>query len=191
MSPKLRFYVIVAMLALSFPIYLILMASLGENNLLLRIARLPGGFVVVLGILLVFSWAVSAILDISFILKRMFIKPKLGQILISEGYITQEELKQALSEQDLRIGQVLVQAGRISTDQLNQALDRQKKDHMRIGEILKEMGYATDEDINWALDQMKRRIGRVLLDMGLLIDYDVDRALMIQRKPSRPSRVFS
>ena len=85
MSHKLRFYVIVAMFALSFPIYLILMASYGENNLFLRIARLPGGFVVVLGILLVFAWAVSAILDISFILKRMFIKPKLGQILVSEG----------------------------------------------------------------------------------------------------------
>jgi len=179
------------MLALSFPIYLILMASCGENNLFLRLARLPGGFLVVLGILLVFSWAVSAILDISFILKRLFIKPKLGQILISEGYITQEELKQGLSEQDLRIGQVLVQAGHISMDQLNQALDRQKKDHMRVGEILKEMGYATDDDINWALDQMKRRIGRVLLDMGLITDYDVDRALMIQRKLSPLSRVSS
>ena len=182
MSHKLRFYVIVAMLALSLPIYLILMASCEENNLFLRIARLPGGFVVVLGILLVFAWAVSAILDISFILKRVFIKPKLGHILVSDGYITEEELKQALSHQDHKIGQVLVDGGRITMDQLNQALDRKKEDPMKIGEILKEIGYATDEDINWALAKMKRRIGQILLDMGLLTHYDVGRALGKQRK---------
>jgi len=55
----------------------------------------------------------------------MFVKPKLGQILISEGYIAQGELNQALAQDELNLGQVLVRSGRITMDQLNQALDRQ------------------------------------------------------------------
>ena len=37
-------------------------------------------------------------------------KPKLGDILVSEGYITERELKQALSEQRVKLGEVLFQA---------------------------------------------------------------------------------
>lgn len=187
MSRRLQLYVVVATFAMSFVVYLILMASCGENSLFLRVARLPAGFLVVLGMLLLFAWAVSAFLDISLVLKRMFFKPKLGAVLISEGYVTEEELRQALAEQRHRIGEVLLKAGRITSDQLDQALDRQKKDPepKRIGEILAEMGHATDEDIDWALARMKRRIGRVLLDKGLLTDYDVGWALMSQRKPKR------
>jgi hypothetical protein len=161
------------------------MALGDENSVFMRIARLPAGLFVVLGTLILFSWAVSAILDISLILKRMFFKPKLGEILISEGYITEKELTGALSQQGLKIGQVLVQAGRITTEQLNQALETQQKQPGKIGEILKELEFAQDEDINWALAKMKKKIGTVLLDMGLLTDYDVDRALRIQRRPNQ------
>jgi hypothetical protein len=187
MTYKLRFYVIVTTLALSLPAYLMLMALGGDNSLFMRIARLPAGLFAVLATLIVFSWAVSAVLDISLILKRMFFKPKLGEILVSEGYITEKELRRALSQQGLKIGQVLVRAGRITADQLNQALEIQQKQSGKIGEILKDLEFAQDEDINWALAKMKKKVGTVLLEMGLLTDHDVDRALKIQRKPRKKS----
>jgi hypothetical protein len=90
-------------------------------------------------------------------------RSKLAEILVSEGYITEQDLKEALSEQRLRIGEVLLEAGRITARQLNQALDYQKKVSKRkLGEILKELGHSTEEDINWALDRMERSLGEIL-----------------------------
>ena len=107
-------------------------------------------------------------------------KPKLGKILLSEGYITKGELKKALSEQGLRLGDILLQAGRITDQQLDHALDCQKKVSTRLGEILKVLGYSVAEDINWALNKMKRKLGEILTENGLLTNYQLDRVLVLQ-----------
>ena len=115
-------------------------------------------------------------------LRRMrWFRPKLGEILVSEGYLTEKEVKEALSEQSLRIGEVLVQGGRITTEQLNLALACQSKDSRNLGEILKVLGLATEKDINWALNRMERKLGRILREKSYITDHEVRRILIQQR----------
>jgi hypothetical protein len=109
-------------------------------------------------------------------------RPKLGKILLSEGYIDQDQLEAALSEQMLTLGQVLVQAGRITFQELQEALDYQKKVSQQLGEILKELGYAIPEDIDWALNRMKRKLGEILKDKQVLSDDELHRAMAKQRR---------
>jgi hypothetical protein len=110
-----------------------------------------------------------------------WLRPKLGEMLISEGYLTEEKLKEALSEQSLRIGEVLVSGRRITAEQVNEALAQQENDSRSLGEILMELGYITDEDIAWAVEQMDRRLGRILRDKGYLSDDEIRRVLLEQR----------
>jgi len=63
-------------------------------------------------------------------------KPRIGEAMIAEGLITQEDLKMALLEQSRRMGEVLVEAGRITPEQRDQALKRQKHTNKTIGAVL-------------------------------------------------------
>ncbi|MBW1860147.1 MAG: hypothetical protein JRI70_08765 [Deltaproteobacteria bacterium] len=111
-------------------------------------------------------------------------KPKLGQILISEGYIKEEELEAALSEQMITIGQVLIQAGRITVIELQEALDYQQKVSKQLGAILKELGHSTPEDIDWALNRMARKLGEILMEQEILSDDELRHAAVLQRGES-------
>jgi hypothetical protein len=109
-------------------------------------------------------------------------RPKLGKILLSEGYIEQGQLEAALSEQMLTLGQVLVQAGRITVQELQEALDYQEKVSKQLGEILKELGHSTPEDIDWALNRIKRKLGEILKENQALSDDELDRAIVVQER---------
>lgn len=115
-------------------------------------------------------------------------RPKLGNVLISEEYITDRELKDSLSEQGLKLGEVLVQGGRITKKQLGQACGRQKKAFGKLGEILRDLGHSTVEDIQWALGRMKRKLGEILREKGLLTDEELNRALALQS--CEPWRIY-
>ena len=108
-------------------------------------------------------------------------KPKVGRILVAQGLITPDELREALREQNLRLGDVLVQGRRITAQQRDQALKAQQKKRRRIGAILKELGYSTEADIRWALHQMNRRLGKILRERGLLTDYELVCALSLKK----------
>lgn len=108
-------------------------------------------------------------------------RPKLGQTLLFKGYITEEELDKALSEQKFRLGEMLLRSDRITAEQLHIALDHQKKETSKIGEICKRMGYVTSEDLNWALHRMKRRLGEILIEIGVLKDNELQHALALQK----------
>ena len=105
---------------------------------------------------------------------------KLGKILVSVGFILEEELDKALSEQRLRIGEILVQLGRITPQQLDNALDIQKENSIKLGKILNEMGYITHNDIDYTLHRMKRKLGEILMEMGFLKDSELHWALAQQ-----------
>ena len=107
---------------------------------------------------------------------------KLGELLVSKGYVTESDVDRALSEQRLRIGEVLIRSDRITAEQLHAALDHQKKEAIKIGAILKDMGYIKSEDLDWALERMKRRLGEILIELGVLKDQDLQRALALQLK---------
>jgi two-component system cell cycle response regulator len=113
-------------------------------------------------------------------------RPKIGNVFVSEGFITDAELGQALSEQRLRLGEILVKAGRITAKQRDHALDYQKKVSSRFGDMLRKLGHATDEDITWALNKIKRRLGEVLLEQGLVNDKELQWALAVQRYEPNP-----
>ena len=101
-------------------------------------------------------------------------QPKLGKLLVSDGYITRDQLKEALAEQEQRIGEVLLQDGRVSAQQLEEALRQQKQVRARLGDLLVELGFVTEDDIHWALGKLDRRLGEILRDKGLLTEQDVD-----------------
>ena len=98
---------------------------------------------------------------------------KIGDVLMSEGFIDPQDLQKALQEQARKMGEVLVEAKRITPEQRDHALRIQKKSKGKVGEILQELGYATHEDVVWAIQQMERRIGEILLDQKKISDYDL------------------
>ena len=113
-------------------------------------------------------------------------RPKIGNVFVSEGYISDAELSKALSEQRLRLGEILVKAGRITPQQRDHALDYQKNVSNRLGEMLRKLGHATDDDIVWALGKMKRRLGEILLEQGLVNDNELQWALALQQYEPQP-----
>ncbi len=112
-------------------------------------------------------------------------RSKLGQTLVSKGYITEEELDKALSEQKIRLGEILIRSDRITAEQLHIALAHQKKDAIKIGEICKNLEYITSEDLDWALNRMKRRLGEILIEIGVLKDNELQHALALQKDSSQ------
>ncbi|UCD88660.1 MAG: hypothetical protein JSW04_09320 [Desulfobacterales bacterium] len=109
-------------------------------------------------------------------------RPKLGETLVSKGYITEEALNKALAEQRTRLGEVLVKSNCITAEQLHLALNRQQKESIKIGEICRNMGYITSEDLNWALNRVKRRLGDILIEIGAINDDELQQALALQTK---------
>lgn len=139
-----------------------------------------------------FIFLMISFLAVSFVLSTVFYglyttlkgesihAPKIGEILVSEGIISQEQLKEALELQKLKIGEILVHGGRITASQRDQALAVQNKKYHRIGEILKELGYSTEEDIRWALNKMNAKIGNILKEKKLITDYDITCAISVK-----------
>jgi len=116
---------------------------------------------------------------------RRLYKPKLGETLVSKGYVTEEELNKALSEQRVRLGEALIRSDRITAEQLHIALAHQKKESIKIGEICKKLGYISSEDLNWVLNRMKRRLGEILIEIGVLKDNELQDALALQKESSQ------
>ena len=105
-------------------------------------------------------------------------RPRLGEILVNRGFITEEELAMALDEQQLRIGDVLARAGKVTPLELEHAADyQQSRKGMRLGEALSELGYASPADIAWALEQIHRKLGKILVEQGLINEFDLRRTL--------------
>jgi len=105
-------------------------------------------------------------------------RPRLGDILIQNGYLTDGQLRTALDIQRMKLGDVLVESGYITREQLTHALlDQQRKAHRKLGEVLLDLGYATAQDIRWGLSRLNRKLGRILVEMELLRDDDLRRIL--------------
>lgn len=101
--------------------------------------------------------------------KSKWFQPKIGLELSKRGFITESELEEALKEQKLRMGEILISSGRLSKEELIDAMQYQKGFRgKKIGEILMEKGYATDQDILWAVEKMRRKLGQILVDRGVI-----------------------
>lgn len=105
-------------------------------------------------------------------------RKKLGEILIAQGMITDEQLLQALQEHKrsgISLGTVLVKMGYISDDDLSSVLGEQihLRSKKRIGEVLIEAGIITNEQLNEGLDEQKNtgvRLGKCLIKLGFITE---------------------
>ena len=100
---------------------------------------------------------------------------KLGDLLIREGIITNEQLEEVLKFQKERnsytpIGEVCVASGYLTRYDLKALLKKYHK-RMRIGEVFQALGLINEKQLEHALalqKEKKLRIGELLVEMGII-----------------------
>ncbi len=77
----------------------------------------------------------------------------LSQILIERNVVSRRQLDQLLenAEKRPRLGDLLVRNGSITQDQLSHALERQRALHVPLGQVLVRLGYTTEKAMRDAL----------------------------------------
>jgi len=103
-------------------------------------------------------------------------RKKLGEILIAQGMITNEQLVEALQvhkRTGVSLGTVLVKLGYISEDDLTSVLGAQIQldQKKRIGEVLIDQGLINAEQLNAGLEEQKLsklQLGKCLVKLGFI-----------------------
>lgn len=182
MARNAKYYLAAGIFLVCWVLYLLLPSFFQYHNIV-KLTDIfeneSANFIFLMFSLLAISLGLSELLHFFYdiIRKLVIFKPKIGKVLVTRGYITEEQLKEALVEQSLKIGEILIEAGHITMEQLNKALKYQKKSGKKLGEVLKELGYSTDVEIHWASKKVKRKLGKILVDKGLLTYQDVKRIM--------------
>lgn len=119
----------------------------------------------------------------------------MGEILISQQWITPSQLGEALAEQrrsNDRLGAILVRLGFITEMELNFILSEQKGNTLtgdadnvtqRLGDILRKSKRLSQRELAVAVDEQKRtneKLGTVLVRLGLLDELELDAVLNLQ-----------
>jgi len=140
-------------------------------------------FVFLAFVFLLVAWCVYGMVDFCYfaLMRSRWFRPKLGEVLKDEGYVTEQELEEALAEQGRRTGEILVQQGCLTRNQLEASLEEQGKTSKRLGDILTEQGYVTEEELHKALDLVGRRLGQILEEKGFLREHELYWCLGQQR----------
>jgi len=179
MSRRTWFYVFLGTYAVCWILFFTI-SRFGENDYLLRIADIfendIGNFLFLTNLFFLVGLIIAEAADLSqrWLLRTRPFRPRLGDVLIRRGYLTEEQLEEALEIQRMKLGDVLVEYGFITREQLTHALlNQQRHTHRKLGEILRELGYATAQDVGWGLSRLNRKLGRILVDMGLIRDDDL------------------
>lgn len=110
---------------------------------------------------------------------------RLGTILVSLGYVTPEDINQAIPPPPTtRLGERLIENGAITEEQLREALAYQQENGGLLGEALVALGYTSTEVIERNLQVLNRRIpiGEILVQNGEISRAQLDQALAFQRK---------
>ncbi len=103
-------------------------------------------------------------------------KSKIGELLLRQGIIDEDQLKHAQSEHErtgIALSKILVRLGMVSEEVLTNVLGVQMRNstRMRIGELLLKHGYITESQLNRALEEQKKtgqRLGRILVTLGFM-----------------------
>jgi len=78
----------------------------------------------------------------------------LGEIIIESGYTTKEKIDAVLARQFGSIlGEILIKTGHVSFEQLQNAMEDQKSSTKTLGEILIDRGYVSEVDLMVGLSQ--------------------------------------
>jgi type IV pilus assembly protein PilB len=103
-------------------------------------------------------------------------RKKLGEILIAQGMITNEQLVEALQvhkRTGVSLGTVLVNLGYITEDDLTSVLGAQIQldQRKRIGEVLIDQGLINEEQLHQGLEEQRRtkqQLGKCLVNLGFI-----------------------
>jgi len=113
----------------------------------------------------------------------------LGLLLTLEGFCCKKDILEALDAQAMgdkrRLGEILVTNGKITSEQLEMVLSIQRSEYKLLGQILIQEDYCNEEDILEALDTQatgdKRLLGEILLANSKIKPEQLERVLAIQR----------
>ncbi|MBI6546695.1 MAG: hypothetical protein HY692_07870 [Cyanobacteria bacterium NC_groundwater_1444_Ag_S-0.65um_54_12] len=112
---------------------------------------------------------------------------RLGQVLLSQGIVTYEQLEHALREQAkkpyLRIGEILFTLGYLTFTQLEEQLEQQYRD-MRLGQLLVRKGLLDSEQLEHAMvkhEETGLLLGHLVVKLGFCTLEQVSRVLEEQR----------
>jgi type IV pilus assembly protein PilB len=111
----------------------------------------------------------------------------IGDLLLKEGIITQEQLDRAYRVQSKlevrrRITEILAQLGYVYESQIREVMRKYKR-NLRIGDFLIEMKFISQEDLEKALEQQKTkkmRLGDLLVSTGMISEHNLVNALAEQ-----------
>lgn len=115
-------------------------------------------------------------------------KANIGELLLRQGIIDEDQLKHAMSEQErtgIMLSKILVRLGMVSEETLTNILgvQMQSTTKMRIGEMLMAQGYITEPQLEKALEQQKvtgQRLGKTLVSLGFMPEEKLIEILSIQ-----------
>ncbi len=114
-------------------------------------------------------------------------KMKVGDLLVRDEYITNEQLHEALQVQKQRsqyipIGEICIELHFISKGTLKDILRTNQK-HIPLGELVVNMGIVTSEQMDAALKDQKKnkkKLGETLISNGFITETDLVDSLAIQ-----------
>ena len=114
------------------------------------------------------------------------IGPRIGEVLVEQKAVTEQQVAQALDEQQAlrsrKLGDILLTSQVVSPEQLLAAIEQQARMPMvRIGEALLALGFVTDAQLKSALEQQKQDrsvpLGELLVREGTVSREDLQTAL--------------
>ena len=106
-----------------------------------------------------------------------------GNYLLSNGYVTQEQLFSAMQRQadnHLKLGTLAIHAGYMNASEVDDTVIHQTHQDRKFGELAVELGYMTDEQVMELLKEQKPAflsLGQVLLDDGILSNSDFEQIM--------------
>jgi type IV pilus assembly protein PilB len=114
-------------------------------------------------------------------------EPRLGELLIQEGLISQEQLDDALQVQAsgssyVPLGQVLIDRNLVTRSQLTAILVRYRK-RLLLGQILVKAKVISEERLKGALSYQRKtglRLGDALVQLGLVTETQLRQAICAQ-----------
>lgn len=105
-------------------------------------------------------------------------RAKVGELLLEQGIIDEDQLEHALSEHKrtgILLGKILIRLGMVDEETLSSILGQQiqLKTKKRLGELLVDRELITDKQLQDALAEQKRtgkKLGRTLIDKSLITE---------------------
>lgn len=100
-----------------------------------------------------------------------------GEILLDDGVVAQEQLDKVLKEKDRKIGEILVDQGAATPKKIEEAVKEQKP----LGEVLVKKGAITKPQLKEALKEQDTMVGELLMKDGAATPENVNEALQTQQ----------